>query len=69
MNRRQKKKQYKKIHGYNPPKEWQVVAGGTALKNGDLVIPEENVERIAERSLLTLSTAQVRLLKRLNLTS
>lgn len=48
MNRRQKKKQYKKIHGYNPPKEWQVVAGGTAIKNGDLVITEENVERIAE---------------------
>lgn len=48
MNRRQKKKQYKKIHGYNPPKEWQVVTGGTALKNGDLVISEESVEKIVE---------------------
>ncbi len=48
MNRRQKKKQYKKNSGHNPQKGWKVTAGGITLKKGGMVVTEETIERMAE---------------------
>lgn len=49
MNQRQKKKQFQKIYGKNPPEGWRVIERGNAIRKNLFIISKQNLRAFAEK--------------------
>lgn len=49
MNQRQKKKQFQKKYGKNPPEGWRIIERGNAIRKNSFIISKQNLRVFAEK--------------------